>query len=329
MIRRLLALAAFLVVTGGITIGIAVRIEGFTFAPRYHLAGSFGDVTGLYVGDPVKLAGVQVGQVTSIHLVHGRAEVGFDVDRDVRVPRTTTAVLRWRNLIGQRDLYLDPGTTTTPTTDLLPTDGSGRVDRTQDAVDIGAVVNALGPLTGAVDPRQLNDIFTAISQALDGNESHIDSLVQHLDDLTGVLASRDQTIQQMLTDYQSVTSVLASRDQQIATMIDNVSLLSQTFTDNTQLFANAIDDLSSTSTTFDALLTANEQQLRGVIDNLATVADVITQKLPQLQEAFGGLPLALESLFSVANGGNFLRVDATCLQFSQAPCTAVGGYAVP
>jgi phospholipid/cholesterol/gamma-HCH transport system substrate-binding protein len=330
VIRRLLALGAFLAVAGGLTLGIALKIQGFDTSERYRATARFDDVTGLFVGDPVKLAGVKVGKVHRISLDHGRARVELDIDRTVRLPRDTTSVIvRWRNLIGQRDLYLDPGTGAAKATAFLPTDGSAVIERTTSAVDVGAVLSALGPLGRAVDPNQLNDIFTALSQALDGNSASIDGLLHHLGSLSDLFASRSGAIGQMLTDYSSLSGVLASRDQQIAAMVDNIATLSQAFTDNTRLFESALDNLAATGEGVDRLLTANEVQLGQLLTNLRGLTNVLDEKLPQLEQAFGGLPAALQALFSTVNRGNFLTVDDTCLQVTAAPCTVPGGYFVP
>ena len=66
-------------------------------------------MAGLHGGDAVKLAGVPVGEVTGIDVVKGQAVVRFEVDSDVDLPTDSTVAVRWRNLIGQRYLWLDPG----------------------------------------------------------------------------------------------------------------------------------------------------------------------------------------------------------------------------
>jgi phospholipid/cholesterol/gamma-HCH transport system substrate-binding protein len=329
MTRRIVALVAFLALAFGLTGAIALKIQGFSTGDRYRATATFDDVTGLFVGDPVKLAGVPVGKVGRISLVHGKARVQVDIDRAVRLPSDSVITVRWRNLIGQRDIYLDPGADPGKATHLLPTDGSAVITQTKSAVDVGAVLSALGPLGQAINPTQLNEIFTALSQALDGNQANIDGLIQHLGSLAQLFASRSTTVGQMLQDYSSLTKVLASRDQQIASMVDNVTTLSQAFTDNTTLFVGAIDHLSATGQSVDKLLTANEGQLRQLVDNVAGLTNVLDQKLPQLERAFGGLPAALQALFSISNQGNFLQVDGACFQLAAAPCTLLGGYWVP
>jgi phospholipid/cholesterol/gamma-HCH transport system substrate-binding protein len=327
--RRVVALAAFLAVAVGLTGAITLKIQGFSTGDHYTASATFADVTGLFRGDPVKLAGVPVGKVRSIQLVHGKARVRVAIDKAVRLPADTAIVVRWRNLIGQRDIELDPGPDPERATRFLPTDGDAVIHRTRSAVDVGAVLSALGPLGQAVNPDQLNEIFTALSQALDGNQANIDALVQHLGNLADLFASRSDTVGQMLTDYSSLAKVVASRDQQIASMVDNVATLSQAFTDNTALFQRALDDLSAAGISADQLLTSNEAQLRQLVDNVAGLTDILDRKLPQLEQAFGGLPAALQALFSIANQGNFLRVDAACVQVAPAPCNVLGGYWVP
>lgn len=328
MTRRVIALVAFLGLSVFLTGAIALKIQGFSTGERYRATATFDDVTGLFVGDSVKLAGVPVGKVHHIALDHGRARVQLDIDRAVRLPRKGTSItVRWRNLIGQRDLYLEPGPRTAGAA-LLPTDGSAVITDTHAAVDVGEVLSALGPLGQAVDPKQLNDIFTALSQALDGNQGNVDALLLHLGSLSDLFASRSDALGQMLTDYSSLSTVLAVRDRQIAAMVDNVATLSQAFTDNTTLFTGAIDQLSAAGAGVDQLLTANERQLRELVDNLAGLTNVLDQKLPQLEQAFGGLPAALQALFTVVRDGNFLKVDDTCLQTAPAPCEG-GSYWVP
>jgi phospholipid/cholesterol/gamma-HCH transport system substrate-binding protein len=327
--RRVVALVAFLAVATALTGALALKIQGFDTHDRYAVTATFDDVTGLFRGDPVKLAGVPVGKVSSIQLVHGRARVRVSVDRSVRLPVDSAITVRWRNLIGQRDIELDPGADPEGAHRFLPTDGGAVIRHTRSAVDVGAVLAALGPLGQAVNPNQLNEIFTALSQALDGNQANIDGLIQHLGSLAQLFANRSDTVGQMLTDYSSLAGVLASRDQQIASMVDNVATLSQAFTDNTALFQQALDDLAATGQGVDQLLTTNEAQLHQLVDHVAGLTDILDQKLPQLEQAFGGLPAALQALFSIANEGNFLKVDAACVQVTPAPCTLLGGYFLP
>ena len=309
MTGKVIRLGLFVVLTLGLIVWIGAQIARVSLNDRYKMAATFDDVTGLFAGDDVKLAGVTVGKVSGIKLIEGKARVTFEVNSTVHLPTDSTIAARWLNLIGQRQLYLYPGKATTT----IAQDGKGEITQTTSVVDLGQLINALGPLGQAIDPNQLNAIFTALVQALDGNGTNIDSIVVNLNKVVGTLASRDKTIDQMLTDYQTVTATLATRDTQIETMIDNLVLLSQTFAANSQVLDDALVQFSGFNQDLNLVLSDNEAGLARILQNLATVLDVGRNHLSELEQGVANLPSALQALFSVSNTGEFLTVDLACL----------------
>ena len=105
----------FTAFTGAVTIGLASVIGNFAlFRNRYPVVAVFDDVTGLLNGDPVTLAGVTVGKVTGAHVENGLAIVDLSIDSGVRLPKTTTVEIKYRNLLGLRIVSVDPGTGSAP-----------------------------------------------------------------------------------------------------------------------------------------------------------------------------------------------------------------------
>ncbi|HEY2429578.1 MAG TPA: MCE family protein, partial [Acidimicrobiales bacterium] len=298
MTGRVVGFACFAVVCIVLTVVIGVKIAGVRTGPTYRATADFTDVTGLLAGDPVTLAGVPVGRVSSVRLVAGHARVGMAIASGVRVPVDTEVSVRWRNLIGQRYLSLVPGRARAL---LAP---GARLSRTTSVVDLSALVNQLGPLVGEISPQQLNGIFTALAQALDGNEGNTDALVADLNSVLATLARRDATISGLLTDYRTISGALATRDGQIQTMVDNLVLLSQAFADNTALVDNSLTQLSGLSTGLDRLLTSSGSQLHGVVDNLSVLTGILRSRVGDLEGALHNLPPALQALFSVTDKGH-------------------------
>lgn len=331
MTGKLIRLGGFFLVTAIITIAIAVKIQGVGWSRHgYTVSATFDDVTQLFKGDPVKLAGVTVGSVRSIHLRHGHAVVRFSIDDSVRVPADGSSVaVRWRDLIARRELYVDPGPNAGATSHYLPTNGHATMALATSAVDVGAFLNALGPLALGIDPNQVNTIFTAISQAISGNRGAIDTLIRDLNNVIKVFAARGQVIGQMVNDYQTLSGVLAQRDGEIRTMLDNIGLLSQSFTDNTRLFVALVDNLSSAVPNLDKLLARNEQPLSNIIDSASKVLGALSSRLPQLNSALAGVPSAFKAVYATVAHGNYVQFDLSCFQGNPMPCTAFGGYSVP
>ncbi|WP_329522066.1 MCE family protein [Spirillospora sp. NBC_01491] len=304
----------FVVVTGLLTFFIGQQILGTSFRSRYPLTATFDDVTGLLEGDVVKIAGTPVGQVKGIEVKQGKAVVDMAVDREVRIPDDSTASIRWRNVMGQRVVYLEPGQSTRKMS------AGARVPHTRSVVDLGAVVDSLGPLTQNLDPNQLNKILFSFAQALDGNEQGIGVMIQNFDGLLQTFAARRQTIQGMIKNYETVAGAVAKRDGQIAASVDNLESLTKVFASNRTLLENAVVEISGVTTNLNQVLGGNDAQLARIVGNLGRFAETFRLNVDQLEKMVQQLPLTLRQLFASANGGHFLRTNALCLNLVQGPC---------
>src|SRR3954471_8537418 len=163
MVKTVLKLGAFFMVCALFTAYLAFTIGNIhLFEHTYTLNATFSDATGLLKDDNVKVAGVVVGKVSSVTIDQGKAKVSFDVKESVKVPTDSEVAIRWRNLIGQRYLYLYPGNGSTVFKD------GNTVTKARSVVDVGELFNRLGPIIKAVDPQQVNTFLDAIVQALDG-----------------------------------------------------------------------------------------------------------------------------------------------------------------
>lgn len=287
------------------------------FSHRYELEATFDDVTGLLPNDNVKVAGVVVGKVTGIRVAKGRAVVRFQVDDDVKLPSDSSAAIRWRNLLGQRFVYLYPGEGSTVLQD------GGRIAKTRSVVDLGELFNRLGPIVQAIEPDQVNAFLDSITAALDGNEEALRSAVDDLAKLTSGLATRDQAISRLIENLDTVAGTITSRDAQIRTVLDNLLALATTFREHTDVLDSAITDLGDVSDNFGTLLRNNRAEIDRIVDSLATLVQLVGSKLPTLDSALAGLDEASAAIFRSGSYGEFLNQDILCARVgTQVPAIA-------
>jgi phospholipid/cholesterol/gamma-HCH transport system substrate-binding protein len=303
----ILRLVIFVVVCSLFTGYLAVTIGNIQlFHHQYSLTATFDDVTGLLPNDNVKIAGVVVGKVTGIRVERGRAVVTFHVDDDVRLPSDSSASIRWRNLLGQRFLYLYPGEAKAALRD------GGHIAKTRSVVDLGELFNRLGPIVKAIEPDQVNAFLESITKALDGNEDALRSAIDDLATLTAGLARRDQAIQRLIENLDTVAGTITSRDAQIRTVLDNLLALATTFSENTDVLDRAITDLGDVSQNFGSLLQDNRAEIDRIIASLATLVQLVGQKLPTLDSTLAGLDEASAAIFRSGSYGEFLNQDILC-----------------
>src|SRR5438067_13339880 len=99
-LKTLLKVLAFLLVSVVFTIGLAMKIGNLQlFSHTYGLSAVFSDASGVFKGDDVKLAGVDVGRVTGTEIENGKAVVRFDVNKDVKLTTDSIVAIRWRNVL--------------------------------------------------------------------------------------------------------------------------------------------------------------------------------------------------------------------------------------
>src|SRR6185503_12520098 len=111
----------------GVTTILAVAIASTTifmltggrgfFWQRYNLKTRFANVAGLKSGSPVRVAGVEVGTVTSVDdFVGEEIDVAFEVNESMRERITTgsTAFLGSVSLLGESAVDITPSTRGTP-----------------------------------------------------------------------------------------------------------------------------------------------------------------------------------------------------------------------
>lgn len=276
---------------------------------------SFDDVTGLLVGDNVKVSGVPVGKVTDIEIEAGKALVTMEVRAEHKLPSDSSAAIRWRNLIGQRYVYLFPGESPVTLSD------GDTVTETSSVVDLGELFNRLGPIVATIDEGRVNEFLDSITTALDGNEANIS---QALDDLAFVvkgLGERDEAIGRLIDNLEVVARTVADRDAQIETMLDNLSSLSRTFSDNTQLLETAILEIGAFNRDLSTTLSSNRAEIDRLLDSLNNTLLTVESQLGPVELALDRLDENAAATFRSSRHGEFLNQTILCLTVAPPPCS--------
>ncbi len=152
----LVKLVIFIVVTTMATGVLVVLIGNLSFTSTRDYKAVFSDATGVVKGDDIRIAGVKVGSVSGRQDRGPRpAEVSFNVAEDSIVTKSSTATIRYRNLVGQRYIQLTQGVG-----DLsrLPADGTIPMERTEPALDLTVLFNGFKPLFQALSPTDINKL---------------------------------------------------------------------------------------------------------------------------------------------------------------------------
>jgi phospholipid/cholesterol/gamma-HCH transport system substrate-binding protein len=318
-LRNLLKLVVFAAACLTLTGWLAVRIGGIQlFAHRSGYSAVLSDATGLQPGDAVEIAGVKVGQVTSVGVEKGTALVGFVLDSDVRVRTSTGVGIRWLDVLGDKVLYLYPG----QDGGYLAPGGQLPVGNDVGDASVGALLDALSPFLGSIDPQEANEFVVAVSDAVDGNQAGISALFDHAASVATTLGDDNSEIGAVISEFQQVAGALASHRGDIATVLDNIETLAQGLAAHNVTLDTMVGDLAAVTKDLGGLLASNKANLDGTIANVDAVAREVQQHEGALAQTLRTLPSGLAAYQQISSYGQWFQIQVvySCIA-AEAQCS--------
>src|SRR5215471_5818618 len=294
--------AIFVVITAIITatLGISISSSGVSATVGYQAV--FSNVTGLVVGDDVDIAGVRVGQVTSIS-VHDRnlALVGFSVQQGRPLPASVTATIRYLNLVGQR--YIELGQGTGPVNQTLPQGGTIPLPHTTAALDLTELFNGFRPLFQALSPGNVNQLSSEIIQVFQGESPNVTALVASVGSLTTTLSARDQVIGRVIENLNSVLHTIGSRSGELANFVSTLQELVSGLAADRQSIGSAISAIAGLTSATAGLLRVARPPLRDDITQLGRLATNLANNTPAVNSFLQNLPVKMSRIARLASYG--------------------------
>ena len=321
--------AIFIAITVTLTaiLGLSIAHSGVSATVGYQAV--FRDVTGLSVGDDVDIAGVRVGDVTSISVYQrDEALVGFAVQAGRSLPASATATIKYLNLVGQR--YIELGQGTGPVGQTLHPGGTIPVSQTAPALDLTELFNGFQPLFQALSPGDVNKLASEIIQVFQGESPDITALVASVGSLTTTLSARNQVIGQLIDNLDSVLHTIGSRSGKLANFVSTLQELVSGLAADRQPIGSAVSAIAGLTSATAGLLQVTRPPLRDDITQLGRVATNLADNTPAVNTFLQNLPAKMSKIARLASYGswlNFFMCNATVSgvteQFGPSP-TGVG-----
>ena len=272
-------------------------------------SAEFSNASGLRAGQFVRASGVEVGKVKKVDLVDGdtRIRVDFTVDRSVVLYQSTTAEIRYQDLIGNR--YLEIGQGSGKGADpVLPPGGFIPMSRTQPALDLDALIGGFKPLFRALDPKKVNTIASSIITVFQGEGGTINDILDQTAQLTDRLAESDEAVGQVIANLNTVLDTTVRHRKQFDETIDKFEVLISGLKDRAAGLADATAHISDAAGTVADLLADNRALVHDTVSRLETVAEPLVEQHDRVSDLVGKVPNAF-NLIGRASGiyGDFFN----------------------
>ncbi|MBA2349863.1 MAG: MCE family protein [Solirubrobacterales bacterium] len=172
-------------------------------------------------GQTVNVAGVQVGEISKVELVDGRAVVTMHLrEKYTPIFKDATAVVRPKTGLNDMIIELSPGS---KQSGVLPTGSPIPVEQSLANVNLDEILAGLDGDTR----NYLQLLLGAGGQALDGNERALSNTFRRFEPtasalrrITGKLDERRGNIRRTITNFRKISETLAGKDKDLAALVD-------------------------------------------------------------------------------------------------------------
>ncbi|MGP3634547.1 MCE family protein [Streptomyces sp. 24-1644] len=297
----------FVLVTVMATAVLALSIANTGVGDTTTYKARFTDATGLIVGDSVRIAGVEVGQVESIEVADKRlAEVGFAVRKGRELPASVTASIKYLNMVGQRYVDLDQGAG--PVGASFAAGSTIPLSRTTPALDLTQLFNGFQPLFEGLSPPDVNQLAGSIVQVLQGEGGTVDSILQHVGSLTSTVAAKDKVIGQVIKNLNTVLKTVNDREAGFNDLVVTLEKLVTGFAGDRKPLGEAVTAMGALTTVTADLINDGRKPLKDDIKQLGRLSGQLVKGTPQIENFLQKTPAKMEAIGRLTSYGSWLNL---------------------
>lgn len=286
---------------------VAFAIGGMHILERnYPLSVVVDDAAGLERGDPVRVAGVNVGSVTSVERIpeDGTLRVGFRVDAGTEISESSVAAVRLRTLLGKKYLHLDdPGTG-----DALAGGDAIPISQTMPATDVDTLLNAAEPTLERTDVAAMNDLLAGVDRTLGGRGEELRDVFTELGGLASTFADREGELTRLIESTNQLASVVGTRDTELRTVLDGMDLVLATLAQRGGNLTSLVDQVRTLSDTLSPLLATNRDAFTSLFTDVNEISEVLVRQKDRLDVALTQAPSLAERFHATTSEGSWVNV---------------------
>jgi phospholipid/cholesterol/gamma-HCH transport system substrate-binding protein len=238
----------------------------------------FAEAGGLRTGAAVQVAGLRVGEVSSVDLDGDRVLVRFKVDDDVHLGDRTEAAIKTKSLLGAKILDITSRGEAN-LTQTIPVDRTASPYQLPDALgDLASTVNNL-------NTDQVSASLATLSATFKDTPPDLRAAVEGVGRFSETLDQRDAQLRNLLANASKATGVLAERSDQVVSLIRNTNALLAELRSQSDALDQISANISALARQLSGFIADNRQTLRPALDKLNGVLTIVDNRRDRVQRA--------------------------------------------
>jgi virulence factor Mce-like protein len=270
-----------------------------------HYTARFLQAAALRPGNPITIAGIPVGEVTSMHLAGDHVEAGLKVRNDVTLGQDSRATIKVTTILGSRYLALKPG-------------GSGSLrDNTFDVTHTEVpydLQEALADVTTTyeqVDSDKFAQTLGILGKQLEGLPAVLPQALENTHTLSTIIAERRDQLGSLLKTTELVSNTLRRQQSNIGNLINQGNDLIGEFVERRAAFHSMMAALTNLVQTLSGIVIDDRPELEKLLQNIRELSDMLAQHDDLLRSTLQAGPVALRGLANATGTGNAVDFNAS------------------
>jgi phospholipid/cholesterol/gamma-HCH transport system substrate-binding protein len=297
-LRLALAAALVLIATGT---GLAM-VHLTRLANRIHVVAYFDNSNGIFVGDDVRIRGVNVGKIEQIEAQPNRVKIAFWFDKHYPVPADAKVVILSPTLITARAIQMTPPYQSGPT---LANNAVVGQDRTAVPMEWDDFRTQLKKLAETLQPTQpggvstLGSLIDTTADNLRGQGAQIrDTLIKLSQAVSAVADHSDDTFTSV-RNLATLVSALRDSTDLLRQLNGNVAQVTHLLANDPGEIANAVKDLNDVVGQTQTFVADNRETLGTTADKVTAVSQTLHDSLDDVKQTLHLLPTTLTNAVSL------------------------------
>jgi phospholipid/cholesterol/gamma-HCH transport system substrate-binding protein len=282
--------------------GVAVLFRTSDTINRKNAVGYFENSNGIYVGDDVRILGVNVGRIDKIEPQPDRVKISFWYDSKYKVPANANAAILSPTLVTSRALQLTPVFTGGP---VMADNAVIPRERTVVPVEYDTFRQQLERLAKELQPTEpggvspLGSFINTTADNLRGQGANIRDTVIKLSQAFSALGDHSTDIFSTVKNLSILVSALQDSTTLMRQLNQNLATVTGVLADNPHEIADAVRDLNNVVGDVQSFVADNRESLGTTSDKLAGVTQALNDSLDDVKQFLHVGPSAFQNYINI------------------------------
>lgn len=287
----------------GVLIGAMLLVKVADVGYRHYRA-QFLQAAALQPGNPVTVAGIPVGEVTSMTLAGDHVEAELKVRDDVALGAESRAVIKVTTILGSRYLALDPAGAGS-----LP-DNTFSLARTEVPYDLQEALADVTTTYEQVDSDKFAETLTILGRQMAGLPPIVPQALRNTHTLSTIIAERRDQLGTLLKTTELVSNTLRRQQATIGSLVRQGNALVGEFVTRRDSFHAMMAALTNLVETLSDIVIEDRPELEALLTNVRELSDMLGHHDDLLRSTLQSGPIALRGLANASGNGNAVDLNA-------------------